>query len=70
MLFAGYAVNALMSSTYPAAPNAKNPARFPGRAHFFSFNFTNSLICAMASSAVRNGVRSPEKLHSRLICSS
>jgi hypothetical protein len=39
-------VNAPMSSTA-----RKSPARFPARAHFVSFNFVNSLICANVSSA-------------------
>jgi hypothetical protein len=43
-----------MSSTHPtviATAARKSPARFPARAHFVSFNFPNSLICANVSSA-------------------
>jgi hypothetical protein len=44
-------VNARIAPNLPYGN--KNPARVPGRAQFFSFNFTNSLICADASSATR-----------------
>jgi hypothetical protein len=39
--------------THPSAAATraqKSPARFPARAHFMSFNFTNSLICGIVSS--------------------
>jgi hypothetical protein len=33
----------------PDHPTKQNPARFPGRAQIASFNFTNNLICRLAS---------------------
>jgi hypothetical protein len=46
----------------------KNPARFPGRAQFVSFNFTNNLIWAMASSVLLRR-RSVVRHHGRVIYS-
>jgi hypothetical protein len=41
----GHGTNSLVGTA-----SNKNPARFPARAHFVSFNFTNNLICGIASS--------------------
>jgi hypothetical protein len=37
-------------TTLRLPPQTKSPARFPARAQFVSFNFTNSLICGIVSS--------------------
>jgi hypothetical protein len=45
--------------THPTDNRArKSPARFPGRAHFVSFNFPNSLISRIVSMVTR--YRSPD----------
>src|SRR6267154_2341002 len=52
-LHACYLVNNNEKNKRSSARTQKSPGRLSARAHFVSFNFSNSLICAAASSASR-----------------